>query len=185
MTAWRFYETINHFQPLAEDQTKRMKYAKVKAVEVHKAVKQMQNNPDPGYKPEPPVMTPGPAPTQSPPVFQPPAFNNDFMNMQPNFAPPSFDTGQPSFQPSFQPSPYPDFFGQQGPKPTVNGTAPTGSPPAPTADQKKKRMDPERIAAQNQAMAQLQNAISELSFNRVGYAKEAIRNAARILEKYD
>lgn len=32
-------------------------------------------------------------------------------------------------------------------------------------------MDPERIAAQSQAISQLQNAISELSFNRVGYAK--------------
>jgi hypothetical protein len=39
MTAWRFYEVINHFTPLGEDQQKRLKYAKAKTVEVHKALK--------------------------------------------------------------------------------------------------------------------------------------------------
>jgi hypothetical protein len=51
MTAWRFYEVINHFSPLNDDQAKRLKYAKVKTIEVHKQLKQMQSNPPEPYKP--------------------------------------------------------------------------------------------------------------------------------------
>jgi hypothetical protein len=34
-------------------------------------------------------------------------------------------------------------------------------------------------------MTQLQNAISELGFNRINHAKEAMRNALKMLEKYE
>lgn len=72
MTAWRFYEVINHFNPLTEDQSKRMKYSKAKTVEVHKLLKQMQSKPEEPYRPEPPQLTPGgPSYRPEPPQFTP------------------------------------------------------------------------------------------------------------------
>lgn len=79
---------------------------------------------------------------------------------------------QPPPQPPQQPS-YPNYNQQQ--QPTYNQpTFPQpnyNQPPPQQPPQTKKRMDPDRINTQNQAMTQLQNAISELSFNRCTQAK--------------
>ena len=53
-----------------------------------------------------------------------------------------------------------------------------------TAQGKKKRIDPEKIIAQTHAINELQNAVSELEFNRINYAKEAVRKALTMMEKY-
>lgn len=219
MTTWRFYEVINHYSPLSEDQQKRCKYAKVKAVEVHKATKELQKQDEAQmYRPEPPQHTPGRSVVQqSPPpgayvpelpqITPGPNGANPYPTMSGFHIPPMQPFGaQEPLQPFNQ---FPPFPQQQSTynNATFNMQAP--SPPQPPAFQPfqgptvpaqqpakvnpvsaegpaiKKKIDTERITAQNQAMTQLQNAISELSFNRVGHAKEAIRNAMRLLEKYE
>ena len=50
--------------------------------------------------------------------------------------------------------------------------------------QKKKRTDPEKVIAQTNAINELHNAVSELEFNRVQYAKEAIRKALSMIDRF-
>lgn len=150
---------------------------------------------------------------QPPNSFQPSNFQqppSHYQQPPSNYQQPQAPAFQPSQAPVFQPSQglsFPNFQVPQAPGfPSTQAHQASGfpsnqagqlKPTSPTnfnnsnqfnpseAKKDKKRLDPERIAAQSQAITQLQNAISELSFNRVSYAKEAARNALKLLEKYD
>jgi|JI9StandDraft_1071089.scaffolds.fasta_scaffold399879_2 hypothetical protein len=115
-------------------------------------------------------------PTNSPPNNF--GQGNNPYNFQAPTAPPQSNLYQP---PPAQQQPYQAPFNPMQQPATVSPPVLENSKQTAT----KKRIDPERITAQNQSVTQLQNAISELSFNRIGHAKEAIRNALRLLEKYE
>ena len=82
-------------------------------------------------------------------------------------------TPPPTFQPQSQ---FPMYSQFQSPSHAQNGGHNYG---------KKKRIDPEKILAQTTAINELHNAVSELEFNRVNYAREAIKKALSMIEKYN
>jgi hypothetical protein len=115
MTTWRLYEVINHFAPLTDDQLKRTKYAKVKTIEVLKALKEIQKNQEEAYRPEPPQFTPG-----GPGKSIVPATNNPSPNIpSPNIPSPFNGSPYTPEPPQFTPSPFNSSFGNA--YPTMSG----------------------------------------------------------------
>lgn len=84
-------------------------------------------------------------------------------------------TPPPTFQPQSQ---FPMYSKFQSPTNQQNGGGGQGFG-------KKKRVDPQKILAQTTAINELHNAVSELEFNRVNYARQAIRKALSMIEKYN